>query len=450
MTAEAGHPPLGALVPVWAVLPFFALIVSIAILPLVVPHWWERERNRALLTAAIALPFAGWWVGQFGAEGARELDHTLLDYISFITLIGSLYVITGGVHVGGSLAGTPLSNTVMLAVGAVIANLIGTTGASTLLIRPLLRANEARRRKAHLVIFFIFIVSNCGGLLTPLGDPPLFLGFLRGVPFAWTFQLWKPWLFVVVVLLLAFNVIDQFVLNREEESGRRALLDRTLKHEPVRLDGLHNLMAAGGLVLVVVGSGYGWLNDGEPWSFGWKEALMLALALVSYRLTAPKLRRANRFSFAPIVEVAVLFFGIFVTMTAPLLMLNYRAAQLPLSEPWQFFWTTGALSSFLDNAPTYITFAAVAAGRLGVSAEEGHFLGEFLELGGSAVELLAAVSCGAVFMGANTYIGNGPNFMVKAIAEHHGVRMPSFVGYIAWSSLVLLPIFALTTLIFFI
>jgi Na+/H+ antiporter NhaD/arsenite permease-like protein len=318
-----------------------------------------------------------------------------------------------------------------------------------LLIRPLLRANEHRRRRAHIVVFFIFVVSNCGGLLTPLGDPPLFLGFLKGVPFFWTLQLWKEWLFVNGLLLILFNWIDQYQLDQEEKERPEHVLEEVLEHQPLGIDGAHNFLFLAGVLAVIVAKGLALGTAPEPWPFGIQEGAMLALAWASYAFTPEKLRRANRFTFGPIVEVAVLFAGIFVTMIGPLAMLNAAGSRLGLFRPWEFFWTTGLLSSFLDNAPTYLAFTAAAAGLLGVSIESPFYLADFLARGSEASSLLAAVACGAVCMGANTYIGNGPNFMVKAIAEENRIRMPSFFGYLAWSAGILLPLFLVVTLVFF-
>jgi Na+/H+ antiporter NhaD/arsenite permease-like protein len=440
---------LGATLPIWSVVPFVVLLLSIGILPLVRPHFWERNRNKAIVSLVIAVPFAvGLWLG-YGHEGARELVHSLRDYVSFIVLIGALFVISGGIYLRSSLSGTPIANTGFLAAGAVLANVMGTTGASAVLIRPLLRANEHRLHKAHVVIFFIFIVSNCGGLLTPLGDPPLFLGFLKGVPFSWTLGLWKQWLLVSAAILLVFNFYDQYLLNREERERPGAVLDAVMEHAPLRVEGWHNVFFLLGIILVVIGKGQGLGTGGDPWPFGLQEVSMVVIAAAAYGVTNPALRAGNRYTSRPIIEVAVLFLGIFVTMIAPLQILNARGAELGLVKPWQLFWCTGLLSSFLDNAPTYLTFAATAAGQFGVSVEHAQYLAEFLMNGVVAERLLAAVSCGAVMMGANSYIGNGPNFMVKAIAEENGVRMPSFFGYMAYSTGILLPIFLVVTLVFF-
>ncbi|MGH7550389.1 MAG: sodium:proton antiporter [Gemmatimonadota bacterium] len=440
---------MGAALPLWTVAPFLLLLASIAVLPLAASDWWEAHGHKALVALVLAAPLAAYLILAHGAEGAGHLGDSLRDYVSFIVLLGSLFVIAGGIHVRGSLAGTPLANTAFLGVGAVMANLIGTTGASMVLIRPLLRANEERHRKAHVFVFFIFVVSNCGGLLTPLGDPPLFLGFLKGIPFLWPLGLWGPWLVINGILLVTFHVVDGFILERERRERSEDLLDEVFEHEPMRIDGLHNLLFLGGVVAVMVARGQGWGTAGRAWPFGLQEGAMVLFAILAYATTDGTLREANRFGFGPIVEVGVLFLGIFVTMTAPLLILNARGAALGLEAPWHYFWATGALSSFLDNAPTYLTFAAAAAGEVGVSVAQPGYLADVLATGPRGESLLAAISCGAVMMGANTYIGNGPNFMVRAIAEHAGVRMPSFFGYMVWSGAVLLPAFVIVTLLFF-
>jgi Na+/H+ antiporter NhaD/arsenite permease-like protein len=448
-SAPTAHASLGAQLPLWSVTPFLLLLVSIATFPLFAPHWWEKNRHRALVSLTLGALFAAYLLRNHGHPAHHALHEAALDYASFIALLGSLFVISGGILVKGSLAGTPLSNTAILGVGAVLASVVGTTGASVILIRPLLRANAARVRKAHIVVFFIFVVSNCGGLLTPLGDPPLFLGFLKGVPFGWTLRLWQEWLLVNGLLLVTFNLFDQRVLDREERERPGSQLEAVMEHQPLRIVGAHNLAFLLGVVLVIVGKGNAWGSSSGHWPFGVQEGLMLLLAIGAYATTGRAVREANRFTFGPIVEVAVLFAGIFLTMIAPLHILNAKGPELGLHLPWHYFWATGALSSFLDNAPTYLTFAATACGDLGVPATGSRYLADFLSHGPQAAELLAAISCGAVFMGANTYIGNGPNFMVKSIAEENGVKMPSFVGYMKWSAAVLLPIFVVVTLRFF-
>ena len=440
---------LGHELPLWSLAPFALLLLSIAILPLVAHHWWESNKNRALLAGGLALPFAAWLLFGYGEAAEHALVEAVIDYASFIALLGALFVISGGIYLKGSLAGTPLSNAAMLAIGAVLANGIGTTGASMVLIRPLLRANERRVRKVHIVVFFIFVVSNCGGLLTPLGDPPLYLGFLKGVPFEWTLRLWKEWAAANAILIVLFVFIDNWALDKEEKERAGSQLEQVLEHEPLALQGWHNLILLAGVVLAILGKGQGWGTGGGHWPFGIQEMLLVLLSAIAWLTTRPAIRAANRFAFAPIIEVAVLFFGIFVTMVAPLAILNARGSELALREPWQYFWATGLLSSCLDNAPTYLTLAATAAGAAGVSLDSPRYLADFLAHAPGDAWVLEAISCGAVLMGANTYIGNGPNFMVKAIAEQSGLRMPSFFGYMLWSGAILIPIFLVLTFAFF-
>jgi Na+/H+ antiporter NhaD/arsenite permease-like protein len=439
---------MGAQLQLWTLLPFLAMLLAIAVLPLATPHWWEHNRNKAIIAALLSVPLALYLVAAWGHAGVHELLEKGMEYLSFLLLLGSLFVISGGIYVQGSLSGTPLVNTALIGLGGALASFVGTTGASMVLIRPILRANAPRLRRVHIVVFFIFVVSNCGGLLTPLGDPPLFLGFLKGVPFEWTFRLWKEWALVNGLLLVIFHIWDQVMLNREELQRPGSQLEEVMRHEPLRIKGLHNLLFLSGIVATIYAAGRGLGNAGQPWPYGIQEGLMFLIALVSYVLTSAEIRANNRFGFGPIIEVAVLFAGIFVTMIPALLILNARGAQLGVNTPAEYFWATGVLSSFLDNAPTYLTFAATACGMQGIPLV-GRYMEVFLAKPGADV-ILAAISCGAVFMGANTYIGNGPNFMVKAIAEENGVKMPSFFGYMLYSVCVLIPIFVIVTFVFFV
>jgi Na+/H+ antiporter NhaD/arsenite permease-like protein len=437
--------------PTWTVFPFAAFLLVIAITPLLFGHFWEKNRNKFLLAVLASLPVLGYLL--FRAEhGGEWLHHSLREYVAFIALLASLFIISGGVYLRGSLAGTPAVNTSLLGIGALLASFIGTTGASMLLIRPLLRANEKRSRRVHLVIFFIFIVSNGAGMLTPLGDPPLFLGFLRGVPFFWTLQLALPWLLVNGILLALFYVLDAILANRDERPAAR--LGEEVR-EPLRVEGGLNFLWLLGVIGVIYVMGkYGHaISSNHDVQAAVQVGGMLAMAALSLALTPRSVREANRFGWHPIVEVAALFIGIFITMVPALKFLEAKGAsgEIQLTHAWQFFWMTGILSSFLDNAPTYLTFATLATGVVnkltgaGLSAENLGALAAH-PLGAS---FLKAISCGAVFMGANTYIGNGPNFMVKAIGEENGVRMPSFFGYMLWSGAILLPLFGLVTLLFF-
>jgi Na+/H+ antiporter NhaD/arsenite permease-like protein len=456
MQGALGSPPEAA--APWALyqcLPFAAMLLSIAVLPLAAERFWESNRNKLLVSLILGVPVAAFLVVGLGGHGLELVVHSLKEYVAFIALLAALFVITGGIHLKGSLPGTPLSNSVFLAVGTLLASFIGTTGASVLLIRPLLRANESRVRKAHIVIFFIFMVSNAGGMLTPLGDPPLFLGYLRGVPFLWTFRLIGPWALANAILLLVFNLFDQFILNREEKELPGAQLEEVMEvEERLQVQGKRNFVFLAMVVGIIFGMGhFGERYISQPdLRLGIQVAGMILAAVLSFVVTPSRYHAANRFTWGPIIEVAALFLGIFLTMVPALQLLETRGASMGVRHPWQFFWATGALSSFLDNAPTYLTFGSLATGVVNgmepaarLSAEH---LGALLHYP-EGVKFLTAISCGAVFMGANTYIGNGPNFMVKAIAEHHGVKMPSFFGYMLWSGTILIPIFVVVTLVFF-
>jgi len=400
-----------------------------------VSNWWDSNRNKTILSVIVSLPV----LAVVMPCDPNLLMHSLLDYVSFLTLLGALFVISGGIYLKGEFAGTPLVNTIFLAVGALLANIIGTTGASMLLIRPYMRANQARQRKSHLIIFFIFMVSNIGGLLTPLGDPPLFLGFLRGVPFHWTLTLIPQWALAVTILLVVFNIFDQYVFVKEDVETPGALAEDVQPHRRIHVQGGINVFYLMGVMGAAILSGY------FGWPRGIQESIMLTMAVLSWYTTPRAVHHANHFHFHPIAEVAALFLGIFITMIPALEILHARAVSLDLKDPWQFFWMSGALSSFLDNAPTYLTFTAMASGLVGGRVDD---LSALLH-SGAGEALLAAVSCGSVFMGANTYIGNGPNFMVKSIAERSGIKMPSFGGYMLYSGLILIPLFLVMTFVFF-
>jgi Na+/H+ antiporter NhaD/arsenite permease-like protein len=447
--------PLGARLPLVSVIPFVLLLVAIALLPVFAGSWWEANANKGKVAALFALPLAGLMVFHFGWTGLEAIVERLFEYVSLMALLGSLFIVCGGILVEGSPKGSPAVNTGLLALGAVLSNLIGTTGASMILIRPLIRANRHRQRVAHVPIFLIFIVANCGGLLTPLGDPPLFLGYLAGVPFGWTLKLFPVWALVNGTLLAIFYVWDWKSLNREKPAPETSKLaqDRPApdaESRRLRLLGVRNVGLLAAIVATVFAAGRGLGNGGIRWPFGIQEVLLLCFALASTAFTARELREKNGFSLGPIIEVAVLFAGIFVTMTPALLILNARGGQLGLRHSWQFFWASGFLSSFLDNAPTYLAVTAVASGTHRAPLQ-GSYLEHMLTLSnGSGYEhILAAISCGCVLMGALTYIGNGPNFMVRAIAQESNVRMPSFLGFMAYSASILLPIFVLVTILFF-
>jgi len=396
------------------------MLLAIALFPLWIPHWWESNRHKLAVSLLLGLPI----LALYAARRPGALLSTAEDYVSFIVLLAGLFVISGGILLRGDLAATPRTNTAFLALGAVLASFVGTTGASMLLIRPILQTNRERTRVRHTIVFFIFLVSNIGGMLTPLGDPPLFLGYLQGVPFTWTFQLWTHWGLQVVALLALYFVWDRREYSREPIAALRR--DRA-QIEPLRVQGAPNILALG-LVVVAVALLH------APW----REAAIVALGALSLWRTPPTIRRANGFTTYPIVEVAMLFAGIFLTMIPALELLRMRGGEFGVREPWHFFWAAGILSSFLDNAPTYLTFLALGQG-----------LGLAREVVDVPHTILAAISVGAVSMGANSYIGNAPNFMVKSIAEQQGVKMPSFFGYMVYSGAVLVPLFVVVTVVFF-
>jgi Na+/H+ antiporter NhaD/arsenite permease-like protein len=413
--------------PTWSVIPFALLLLAIATLPLVSEIWWHRNRNKALVAALFGIPV----VVLVALRGhSADLAHTALEYAAFVSLLGSLFVISGGIEIRGAGRGTAGQNTLLLASGAVLANLVGTTGASMLLIRPFLRANAWRRSRTHQVVFFTFTVSNIGGCLTPLGDPPLFLGFLKGVPFEWTLRLWQPWLAAMAALLAVFWVVDARSAARDGSAASQI-------GEKVSFRGGANVALLLAVVGVILAGGKlvqpRW---GDAAAQVFQAAALAALAAMSLAVTPREARAANDFSWHPFVEVTVLFAGIFAAMIPALGVLRAHGENLHLVRPWQFFWATGSLSALLDNAPTYLAFLTAAQ----------HLPDE---VAGTTADALAGISCGAVFFGAMTYIGNGPNFMVKAIADHAGVRMPSFFGYLAWSLAVLVPLFAALTFMFF-
>ncbi len=400
--------------------PFILILLSIALIPLVQPHFWEKNTNKALVCWGLALP-----VGVYLLKtNPTALWHTAHEYTSFIILLGSLFVISGGINLKGDIQATPKINTLFLAVGAVLANIVGTTGASMLLIRPLLRTNQERKITTHLPLFFIFIVSNIGGLLTPIGDPPLFLGFLRGVPFLWTLKLFPIWILSNTILLIVFYFFDSKAYAHETKSAIKA--DKT-NIDPLSLKGKLNLF----FLALVVASVF------APTPY--REGIMVLVAMASYRTTHKSIHQDNRFGFGPIIEVAVIFAGIFIAMVPALEFLSIHGQTLGIEKPFQFYWLSGMLSSFLDNAPTYLTFFSLAQS-----------LPENLPaIAGVNEKLLMAISAGSVMMGANSYIGNGPNFMVKAIADEMGIKTPSFFGYMLYSGSILIPLFILVTFIFF-
>jgi Na+/H+ antiporter NhaD/arsenite permease-like protein len=452
----------GEVPPLAMALPFVVVLLCIALLPLIAAteHWWHKNKSKLIVSAVMGLVTLTYYFIAQGMSGVGTvLQHAVLDeYIPFMALLFSLYTIAGGIELSGDLKAHPRTNVTFIAVGALIASFVGTTGAAMLLIRPLLRTNRERKHVVHTVIFFIFAVCNCGGLLLPIGDPPLFLGYLKGVPFTWTMQLWPEFLVVNGMLLATYFVWDMRAYKQEQPKDIQA--DDT-QIEPLRLTGKLNLILLLGVVLCVALLDPSKQFPGTEWSAPkfLREGLMFGLAGMSYFLTAftPKgLRERCSFDFFAINEVACLFIGIFITMQVPLAILNGGAgAQLGVDSSMKFFFATGGLSAFLDNAPTYVVFFELAKSLdPSITVPLGSML-EMPAVGGTVASsiseaLLAAISCGAVFMGALTYIGNGPNFLVKAIAEQAGVRMPSFFGYMKYSVLILGPILAVTAAIFFV
>lgn len=461
LLADTTHSAAELFVPslLW-VAPFVILLLAIAVLPLIkaTEHFWHHNRNKLIIALALGLLTmlyyffrgVGFGHGEHAAGPGlptvlKVLEHAVLhEYIPFMSLLFSLYVISGGICVKGDIPAHPITNVLFLATGGVLASFIGTTGASMLLIRPLLKTNSQRRRVSHTVIFFIFVVSNIGGCLLPVGDPPLFLGYLKGVPFLWTMLLYKEWLFTVIALLVIYYLWDTWAYRHESKPD---ILRDEAQVEKISVSGKVNFLLLLGVVLAT-----GTLDPSkEFFNTGWKpfmffrELVQLAMVALSLRLTSKQIRKDNDFNYVAIVEVACLFIGIFLCMQVPIEILNVKGPKLGLDTPAKFFWATGALSSFLDNAPTYVVFFETAnsltthAGPGILPLLSGHYI---------RTDLLIAISLGAVFMGANTYIGNGPNFMVKSIAENSGVRMPSFFGYMIYSVCILVPLFILVTLVF--
>jgi Na+/H+ antiporter NhaD/arsenite permease-like protein len=459
--------PVG-LLPLWTAIPFAGILLSIALGPLVAPHFWHHHfpKVSAMWALLFAIPFLIW----NPREAFGSILHIyFLDYFPFIILLWGLFTVSGGIYVGGALRGKPQVNLVLLLIGTFLASLIGTTGAAMVLIRPLLRANEWRKSMVHLVIFFIFLVANIGGSLTPLGDPPLFLGFLHGVPFFWvTTGILKEMLLTSGLVMAVFFAVDTYFYRKEDPASIPVAQPG---ESGIKIEGLHNLIFLLGIMVAVIMSGSLKLNSATIYSGGahavqvplqnWlKDIIIIAMGVLSLKTTSKMIREKNGFSWFPIQEVAYLFAGIFMTIIPALAILKAGSAGAladltnAVHGPVRFFWATGILSSFLDNAPTYLTFFNAALGDLGVTESMvPGLLGYASDLAVRNevfIKDLTAISAGAVFMGAVTYIGNAPNFMVKAIAEERGIPMPSFFGYmLKWSVPVLMPIFVIVTFVFF-
>ena len=428
-------------IPVFSLIPFVIMLLCIAVGPLVAEHWWENNRNKLIVSLILGIPTAIWLCLNGLSD---DLIHQMVfDYVPFIILLTALFTVTGGIRISGNLAAKPIVNTAFLGIGYLLASIMGTTGAAMLLIRPLIETNQERKHKVHTILFFIAAVANCGGLLTPLGDPPLFLLYLKGAEFTWFMGMLPEWAFAGALLLLVYFIVDTVMYKKEDAAD--IAKDNTEKAS-IKITGNINFLYLIGVVCAVA-----FINPGTIPAMGdhhapiyvklLREIVLVILILASWFTTKQQIRKDNNYSWGPIIEVAVLFVGIFATMTPALLFLKANAGNLGITEPWQFVYATGALSSFLDNAPTALAFHSVAGG---LPVAEGVSI-----VAGIDELLLKAISMGAVFFGAMTYIGNGPNFMVKAIAEQNKIQMPSFFGYMfKFSLIVLLPIYIITQLIF--
>ncbi len=456
--ASEGGGKLGEHLPIWTVVPFVGILLSIALFPLLAPHFWHKHFPK--ISAFWALLFAVPFLIAYQGQAVHEILHIyFFDYIPFIILLWGLFTISGGILVKGTLRGTPAVNTTMLLIGTLLASWIGTTGAAMVMIRPLIRANAHRKNKVHIMVFFIFLVANIGGSLTPLGDPPLFLGFLHGVSFFWTFNLFKEMAFVAVILFILFFMMDSFFYKKED-----APIPEETEKVPLAIKGAHNFLFLLGVIAGVLFSGVVHLGEVHilgihlAWQNIIRDVWIVTMGLLSLRFTNIEIREGNGFNWFPILEVAYLFAGIFMTIIPALAILQagekgaLSALVATVKEPRDYFWVTGILSSFLDNAPTYLTFFNTALGNLGLTEDQiraafaaGNISQEYPQF----IDRLVGISIGAVFMGANTYIGNAPNFMVKSICEESGIKMPSFFGYmIKWSIPILIPIFIVVTFLF--
>ena len=439
-------------------IPFAGLLLCIAVMPLIKPEWWEKNQALAVILWSLLFIIPSVVLNGAGETTETVLDCIVNDYLTFIVLLFGLFCVSGNITLEGNLAGSPGVNAVFLAFGTLLSSCIGTTGASMLLVRPLIKMNSWRKNKAQIMIFFIFMISNMGGCLTPIGDPPLLMGFMRGVPFFWSTHLFSVLLFNMVLLLIIFYFIDKRSYRKDIAAGLHP--DISKPGVELKIEGLHNVIFLVAIVVAVILSGtlpgLPMFQNAAGKVIGikiFKEveltvpamieiAIILLAALLSFKTTEEKIRTQNHFTWGAIKEVAVLFIGIFITMQPALALLKTMGPELGVSEPYQMFWATDMLSSFLDNTPTYLVFLTTA-GTLGFTS------GIATTVGTISVKVLTAISCGAVFMGANTYIGNAPNFMVKSISDENGVRMPSFFGYMVWSLGILVPVFIIDTLVFF-
>jgi Na+/H+ antiporter NhaD/arsenite permease-like protein len=424
-------------IPLLSLLPFVLILLAIAILPLFWNHRWEKNKNKLIIASILSFPIILFLI--MNGLGHRLLKTLLFDYIPFIVLLGSLFIITGGIHIGGDIEAKPLINLTFLSIGTILASIMGTTGAAMLMIRPIIQTNKEREFKVHTILFFIAVVANCGGLLTPIGDPPLFMLYLRGVPFTWFLKLLPEWLFTNGLLLLIYFIVDSYYYKKEKRIN--IVLDKIMIRS-IKVTGKLNFVWLAGVILSIAFLNEQYINiihSNEYYKFI-REVVIIFMAVFSLIFTQKKLRKVNNFSWAPIEEVAYIFFGIFITMIPCLLYLETNAKSFGINSAFQFFYATGALSGILDNTPTAVTFYSLAHG-LGIQSS--------LMVAGIPYDLLKAISLGAVFFGSVTYIGNAPNFMVKAIAEDNNIKMPDFFSYFwKFSLVVLVPIFILVQLIF--
>ncbi|MDO5328549.1 MAG: sodium:proton antiporter [Coriobacteriia bacterium] len=453
---------IGQTLPIYSIIPFVGMLLSIAIIPLINSKFWDKYQFAIAIAWSIIFLVPFTYAYGFNESVEQLAETLLLDYVPFIVLLFGLFVVSGGIHIGGTIAGSTKNNVILLAIGTILASWVGTTGAAMLLIRPVLRANLWRSHRKHIIIFFIFLVANMGGCLTPLGDPPLFLGFLRGVPFFWTLQnIWPLLILNSVVLLVMFAFIDRHYMKKEDLDALELEEKTTEKRTPFKIIGYHNFVFVVIIVLAVVLNGVipqmpmfqdasgqvigiEFLGQHLGINYFVQIVLILLAALLSMLTTKRDIRESNKFEWGPIAEVAKLFLGIFITMIPALALLRCNGANLGIDNPAKFFWASGTLSGFLDNSPTYVVFLTTA-GALGYSGPDAIVT----TVGTVAPQILLAISAGSVFMGALTYIGNAPNFMVKSMAESAKIKMPSFFGYMAWSICCLIPVFILDTVIFF-
>lgn len=424
-------------IPLLSLIPFLLMLLSIAIFPLFWNHFWEKNKNKLIVAIVLSMPIVVYLIA---ANLSIYLFHSLVfDYIPFIILLGSLFTITGGIYLSGDIEAKPIINTFFLAIGAVLASLMGTTGAAMLLIRPIIQTNKERKFKTHTILFFIGVVANCGGLLTPLGDPPLFMMYLRGAPFTWFLKLIPEWFFTNALLLIIYFFVDSYYHKKEPAKALEA--DKTYI-KPIKIEGKVNFIWLAGVVLSVAFLNEQYLpfiKQNHFYAFI-REGVIIIMSILSLFFTPNLLRVSNNFTWEPIKEVAFLFLGIFITMVPCLLFLETNASHLGVNSVSQFYFYSGALSSFLDNTPTAVTFHSLA---LGLGITSGNLVANIPE------ELLKAISIGSVFFGAMTYIGNGPNFMVKAVAEENNIKMPDFFSYIfKFSLIVLLPIYIFVEILF--